>query len=389
MKSIIKGDKMNNFIRCSRCILPSSLSSLNFDDNGVCSYCRQYEKDFADWDEIAPRKLTEFEELIEKAKELKKPYDCLVPLSGGKDSTYVLYLCSKIYKLNCLAVSFNNGYLSEPAKKNIQNALAHCSADHIFYHVNRANSQQLFKTFVKKTGDFCNACMRSINYSIETATRMFNIPLIIKGSGRRVQYVSQIREVSSLNTPSYFANILKGESTETLFKHFARNKYCLEWQKAIGGMCDILKIPRKKLMRLIPQHILLYDYIYKPYPEIVLILKSEMGWSEHQDSIEHLDCELHDVPFYLETLKIPNITKNTFRNSALIRQGIISRDEALQIEERELKNIHIPPALTSFLDDNLISYSEYENIVKSSNKTIYESKFQKLTRNIYHSLRKL
>jgi hypothetical protein len=380
---------MNDFTICSRCILPSNLSSLNFDSHGVCSYCRQYEKDFADWNEIAPRKLTEFEELLEKAKQLNRPYDCLVPLSGGKDSTYVLYLCSKIYKLNCLAISFDNGFLTEPAKKNIQNALTNCSADHIFYHVNKANSQQLFKTFIKKTGDFCNACMRGINYSIETATKMFNIPIVIKGSGRRVQYVSQIREVSSLSTPSYFANILKGESVETQFKHFARNKYSLEWQKAMGGICEILKIPRKYLLRFVPQHVLLYDYIYKPYPEIVSILKKEMGWSEHHDSIEHLDCELHDVPFFLNTLKIPNITKNTFRHSALIRQGIMSRDEALQIEARELKNNSIPLALTSFLDDNSISYSEYENIVKNSNKTIYESKFQKLTRKIYHSLRKL
>lgn len=380
---------MNQLTRCTRCILPSSLSSLTFDDDGVCSYCRQYEKDFANWDEIAPRKLAEFEELLQKARKLNRPYDCLIPLSGGKDSTFVLYLCSKIYKLNCLAVTFNNGYLSESARRNVQNALENCSADHIFYHVNKTNSQQLFQTFVKKTADFCNACMRGINYSIETATRMFNIPLIVKGSGRRVQYVSQIREVVSLSTPSYFSNIIKKEGIEPQFSHFARNKNTLEWQKGVGALCDMAGIPRKHLMRFVPQHVLLYDYIYKPYPEIVAILKSEMGWSDHQDSVEHLDCELHDVPFFLNTLKIPNITRHTFRNSALIRQGLLSREEALRIEEQELKNHHIPPELIKFLDENSISYDDYVNIAKNSDKSRFESKFQKVIRSIYHSLRKL
>lgn len=110
-------------IRCKRCLLPSSINGITFDTDGVCNHCRSYERDFAQWDVIKDRKAIEFQELLARAKSLNRPYDCLVPLSGGKDSTYVLYLVTKVYKLRTLAVTLDNGYLSDLAKENIKNAL--------------------------------------------------------------------------------------------------------------------------------------------------------------------------------------------------------------------------------------------------------------------------
>lgn len=134
---------MAEFQRCTRCLLPSSIKGIVFDAEGVCIHCRNYERDFSDWDSIKERKAQEFKQLTEKAKSLKRPYDCLIPLSGGKDSTYALYLATKVYKLRALAVTLDNGYLTNPAKDNIRNALANCDADHIFYHINKANSNLL------------------------------------------------------------------------------------------------------------------------------------------------------------------------------------------------------------------------------------------------------
>jgi hypothetical protein len=327
---------MEEIIRCSRCILPSSLANITFDDKGLCNHCRKYEDDFKDWDLIKERRTKEFKEILEKARKLERPYDVLVPLSGGKDSTYALYLCTKKYGLKTLAVTLDNGFLTQPAKENIKNALSSCNSDHIYYKINKEHSAQLFKTFTLKTGDFCNACMRGINYSIEFAAKNFKIPLVIKGSGRRVQYVSQIKEVSSLNTASYFANVIRGTGSEKKFKYLYANKYKLEFQKIAGGVCDILGIKRTFLMRFIPQHIGMYDYIYLPFNEIIGILKKEMNWKDDSGCTEHLDCHLHDVPFYKDTLRISNITKFTFHSSGLIRQGIMTREEALIKENTEL-----------------------------------------------------
>lgn len=311
--------------RCNRCLLPASLEGITFDSEGICNHCRNYERNFADWDQISERKSKEFRELLDKARSLKRPYDCLVPLSGGKDSTYALYLATKVYHLRTLAVTLDNGYLSSPARENIKNALANCDADHIFYHINKANSSVLFKAFVERSGDFCNACMRGINYAIEFSQKSFRIPLVIKGSGRRVQYVSQLKSISTLNTPAYFENVIKGTGVHEKFKHLAQYKNKLERQKIAGGIYDILGFPRKHLMKFVPQHIGMYDYIYLPFTEIIQIIKREMGWSDFGGSAEHLDCEMHDVPFFKNTLLVSNITKSTLHNSGLLRQGILTR----------------------------------------------------------------
>ncbi len=250
------------------------------------------------------------------------------------------------------------------------------------------NSDELFSIFTKRTGDFCNACMRSINYSIEFASRSFRIPLIVKGSGRRVQYVSQIKEVSSLNTSSYFANVIKGTGAEKKFDYLSANRHKLEFQKIAGGITDILGIPRTALMRFIPQHIGMYDYIYRPFPEIVEILKREMKWSDNKGTTEHLDCDMHDVPFFKDTLRIPGITKYTFYNSGLIRQGLMTREEALEREESGLKKKDPPPELLKFLSESNMGYDEYVKTVNTSDKSRYEPVIQKLARDIYHKLRR-
>jgi predicted PP-loop superfamily ATPase len=379
---------MPEVIRCSRCILPSSLTGLIFDENGVCNHCIKYEDEFKSWDSIKERKEKEFEIILEKTKKLNRPYDVLVPLSGGKDSTYALYLCTKKYGLKTLAVTFNNGFLTRSARDNIRNSLASSNADHIFYTINRENSSGLFKTFILKTGDFCNACMKGINYSIEFTAKSFKIPLVIKGSGRRVQYVSQIKEISSLNTASYFANVIRGTESEKKFNYLSSNKHKLEFQKIAGGICDILGISRISLMRFMPQHIGLYDYIYLPFNEIIDIIKKEMKWNDASGSIEHLDCHLHDIPFFKDTIRIANITKNTFHMSGLIRQGLMTREEALKIEEAELRKKEPPAELYKFLAENKMNFDEYRKAVMNSNNSRYEPRLQKLAREVYHRFRR-
>lgn len=375
--------------RCTICLLPASMQGISFDPDGVCNHCRNYIRDFAEWDSIKERKSKEFEELLEKARSLKRPYDCLVPLSGGKDSTYALYLATKVYKLRTLAVTLDNGYLSNPAKENIKNALANCNADHIFYLINKANMFLLFKAFVERSGDFCNACMRGINYAIEISLKSFNIPMVIKGSGRRVQYVSQLKGISTLNTPAYFQNVIMGTGVFSQFRHLARFKSKLERQKMFGGLFDILGISRRFLMRYAPQHIGMYDYIYLPFTEIIEIIKKEMGWSDFGGTAEHLDCELHDVPFFKNTLIVPDITKSTLHNSGLLRQGIITQEEALK---REFLDTQVtdprPPELVKFLQQSGLTYDQYVALVKGSNREKFAPRMQVIVRNLYHRFRK-
>lgn len=171
---------MDDIERCARCILPASLPSVELDEDGVCNHCRTYEASFGDWEAVAEQKKAQLEKLLAQAQQLRRSYDCLIPLSGGKDSTYALYLC-KVYGLKCLCVTFDNGFLSGYARANIQRSLEATGADHLMYTANRDHLLRLYGLFLEKSGGICRACMTGINVSTQMATKAFDIPLLVHG----------------------------------------------------------------------------------------------------------------------------------------------------------------------------------------------------------------
>ena len=369
--------------RCSRCVLPDTVPGISFNENGVCNFCIHYENSFRDWEDIKDKKKKEFEKLIDSAKKLKRGYDCIIPLSGGKDSTFVLYLTTKVYGLHCLAVTFDNGFMSTRAKENIRSAIEVSNTDHFVYRMNKKNSLQLFQSFLKKTGGFCNACMRGVNFTIETAAKKFNVPLIIKGSGKRVQYISNIPGVTNSNSSYFFKRVIRGDENNHWFSILGSNRIGLEFYK----LAYLLKIPRTFLMKFFPQSIGIYDFIYKPYTEIIDIIQKETGWKKPEDTFEHFDCLLHGIPFYKDTLKINGITPHTFHNSGLIRQGLMSRNDALKKEEGILNREHQKPDdLERFLSDLQVSYDEFSHFVKFSDPKNYIPRFERVAKRIYHWL---
>jgi tRNA(Ile)-lysidine synthase TilS/MesJ len=109
--------------RCLQCVLPDNYPNIHFDSDGVCNFCLTY---------TSPSKYRGEEEvvrIISRARGNEHPYDCLVPWSGGRDSTYVLYNYKMVrgYKLKVLAFNYDNGFTSDQAKENIRR-IAHCSA---------------------------------------------------------------------------------------------------------------------------------------------------------------------------------------------------------------------------------------------------------------------
>ncbi|HQE83966.1 MAG TPA: hypothetical protein PLM14_13270 [Candidatus Hydrogenedentes bacterium] len=88
---------------CSKCVLPATFPGISFDEHGVCSVCRAHEERWRNWDAGLSSKRKVLEQLCADAKRKKRPFDVLVPLSGGKDSMYVLYLAVKEFGLKPLA----------------------------------------------------------------------------------------------------------------------------------------------------------------------------------------------------------------------------------------------------------------------------------------------
>jgi N-acetyl sugar amidotransferase len=94
---------------------------ITFDDNGMCSYCKLYDQMAAKW----PGGVEGHAQLLRITRQIRaenrdRRYDCIVGVSGGSDSSYMLYRLKEIYELRPLAVHFDNGWNSKVATENLK-----------------------------------------------------------------------------------------------------------------------------------------------------------------------------------------------------------------------------------------------------------------------------
>lgn len=122
------------------------------------------------------------------------------------------------------------------------------------------------------------------------------------------------KNTSTSNSPTFFKNVIKGESAGKDFRHMFSDQKTLETQKMLGALFDLLKIPRTQLMKYVTQHINLYDYLYTPRHEIYNTIKDKMGWEKTVDTFEHMDCQLHEPPIlHPNTQNTPTHHRNTIQ----------------------------------------------------------------------------
>ncbi|MBL4736396.1 MAG: N-acetyl sugar amidotransferase [Flavobacteriales bacterium] len=136
--------------QCTSCVLDTSDSSIRFDTNGVCNYCLNYQthvKNTIYEGQEGEEKLLELVERVKKAGR-KTEYDCLVGVSGGVDSTYLVYLM-KQWGLRPLAMHFDNGWNSELAVMNITNTLKKLDIDLYTHVVNWEEFKDLQMSYLK------------------------------------------------------------------------------------------------------------------------------------------------------------------------------------------------------------------------------------------------
>ena len=149
--------------------MPTSLPGISLDETGKCNYCKSFEEEYINVSrETAENLQSRFEKILDKFRG-RGPYDCLVPVSGGKDSMYVLYVLIKIYNLNVLAFNFNNGFQSPVAVKNIERALKILGIEFIMYKPREDMMFDLYHTFLISADEFCTPC----NILIEATSQKF------------------------------------------------------------------------------------------------------------------------------------------------------------------------------------------------------------------------
>ena len=314
-----------NIKRCTRCILPSFYPKIDFDDHGICNFCR---KDAASTVNNWESRRKELDTLVEKAIARHLPYDIIVPWSGGKDSTYVLHFLRKHYRCKILAVNFNNGFQSEAARQNLTSVSEHLCLDLITLKPDWSLLRKIYRLFMLKKGELCTAC-NIIGYAVflSFATRQAaafgDIPLMIGGWSKTLESM----EGADHFNYQMFSDILKTQ--KGLLESFESSPLV---DKAICRFLQGIDDPRSTIANastFSKRFIQLPDYIDWNPDAFQPILEKETGYTIPKKGLKsHFDCIITPVARHF-FIKEWGFDQSVTVLSAMIRKHVISRTEGL------------------------------------------------------------
>jgi N-acetyl sugar amidotransferase len=170
---------------CARCLYPENAKpTILFDEEGVCSGCRYHESRLkleVDWD----ARVGMLEQILEEARGLARErgnsHDCIVPVSGGKDSHFQVWMLKKKYGMNPLLVTFNHIYNSPAGLRNLSNLVERSGCDLIRYTAGVDAVRRVSRYMLETVGDLTwhyHAGIRTVPFQVAVK---YNIPLIVWG----------------------------------------------------------------------------------------------------------------------------------------------------------------------------------------------------------------
>ena len=169
---------------CANCIYDERVPNITFNKKGVCNYCEQVK----DIKKIFGTGLVKGKSTLNnildeiRRKGRNKKYDCIVGVSGGTDSSYLLYLAKKKWKLRPLAVHYDNTWNSSVATMNIKNVLEALDIDLYTHVVNNKEADDIFKSFLLSgVPEFEASTDLGYAYLLRKIASKFNINYIFEG----------------------------------------------------------------------------------------------------------------------------------------------------------------------------------------------------------------
>ncbi len=171
---------------CARCLYPANAKpTIIFDEEGVCSGCRYHESRSKQLDINWEERADLFEEILEEAKQMAKQrgnsHDCIVPVSGGKDSHYQVWLLKEKYGMNPLLVTFNHAYNTPAGNRNLYNLIEKSGCDFVRYTAGIDSVRRISRYMLETVGDLTWHYHAGIKtYPFQVAVER-NIPLIVWG----------------------------------------------------------------------------------------------------------------------------------------------------------------------------------------------------------------
>lgn len=349
--------------KCVVCGLPETYETIEFDDSGTCNICRQqqHKQSAIDW---GARKAM-LDQLIDQYRG-KSDYDCIVPFSGGKDSTFTLYHLVKEYKLKPLVVQFNHGFMRPNLLENNERTFKMLGVDVISFTPNWKVVKRLMREALIRKGDFCWHCHTGIfAYPMHLAVK-FKVPLVFWGepSSEYTAYYDYRDDTIEEVDESRFNRFVNLGITAEDMKGMIENDFDLDPRDLIPYTYPALR----ELKQLRYRSVCLGSFIPWDVKKQSRLIMDELGWQGDEVeglppdlyTYEKIECAMQGVRDYLKFAK-RGYSRVTQMTALDIRNGRLAKEEADQlVAEWEGKK---PPSLELFLEFMEMTEDEFNEIV--------------------------
>jgi len=329
--------KMN---RCTKCILPETFPGISFDENGVCKYCHNAI-------EFSVKGEGELERLLNKYRNKGDKYDCIVGLSGGRDSAYILYQIVKKYKMRALALTYDSGFITSEGERNIAKTTEVLGVKRVVLRdekkieTAKENVKLKFHGWLKKPSintivPVLNSGDKTMNLQIANYANANNIPLVIGGNiiGTSAFEHDHFKTGFLGVFPDDYGKYTKYDTFKLLFLfaiEYLKNpnnlKFSIlkEYLEGIVGYFFEAALRPKNV-----DSIGFYDFIHWNERSIVTTIIQELDWKGAPDTTTtwRIDDGAYPLINYLY-YKLVGFTEHDEIYSKMIRDGQITREDAI------------------------------------------------------------
>lgn len=358
---------------CSRCIYDENTPSITFDEDGVCNYCKMVDNLKEEYKTGTPAGEASIDAIIEKIKlEGKgKKYDCIIGVSGGTDSSFMVYWA--IQKgLRPLAVHYDNTWNTSIATENIRKVLGKLNVD-LYTHVcDNREADDIFKAFF----------LAGVP-EIEASTDLALAETMYRAAAKyKVKYVLEGHSFVAEGITPLGKNYFDGKYIESIHRKFGK------MPMKTYPLMTFFKFMKWTVFYRI-QKIRPLWYIGYSKEEAKVFLEREFGWKYYGG--HHLENRMTS---FFHSIYCPQKFHIDYRNNSLaasVRAGLMKREDAIE------EYYHTPP----YIESELLNYfkkrmnltdSDYERIMNQPPNywyqfPTYKKRFEKF-RPLFYLLKK-
>jgi hypothetical protein len=344
--------------------MPSAYPDIAFDSEGVCNHCLEYSR---------PEPLGE-ERFLQKVRSKKGArYDCVLGISGGKDSCYVAYLAKK-YGLRALAVCYDFTFMVDLARQNIKTVcdklglelLIIKSGNNLEHDFMRNHLTSLAGTGT--TWGQCMFCHYGIAAVLHQTAQSKDIPFILSGvtssevwwnPGSRTGILAR-----RLKNTSLADKVLFGLYQSRAYLRLVDQRR--QFPMPENSRFDVYKHPQVPADG--PETIRVFDYVEWDQAAIENTLREEVGWQRPDRALSwRYDCVLEPLLDYTYKREF-GISSAGLYLCSVIRSGGIGRDEALRLLEEIEDQARLDASLKTVLDSLQIPDRVQDKFFRASKK---------------------